>query len=70
MKLLIYCYTPGKSPPSLVGKLDDPIKYKSTCLAASLPSEMAQTIKDCPRRISPAVKMFGTLVWNLPYSAL
>ena len=56
-------YIATKSPAtSLEGKSDFPIKYKSTCRAASLPSEIAQTINDCPRRISPAAKIFGIFV--------
>jgi hypothetical protein len=53
----IYFYKLGKSPLPLVGKFVDPIKYKSTCLAASRPSEIAQTISDCPLRMSPAVNI-------------
>ncbi len=40
-----------------------PIRNRSISLAASLPSEIAQTTKDCPLRISPAVKTLGLLVW-------
>ena len=44
--MLVTIYTLGKSPPSLVGKFVDPIKYKSTSLAALRPSEIAQTIDE------------------------
>lgn len=59
----IQIYIATKSPAiSLDGNSDFPIRNISTCLAASLPSEIAQTIRDWPRRISPAVNIFGTFV--------
>jgi hypothetical protein len=38
----------------------DPIKNASTDLAHCRPSRIAHTTSDCPRRMSPAVKTFGT----------
>ena len=35
-----------------------PIRYSSTSAATVLPSAMAHTTNDCPRRISPAAKTF------------
>ena len=52
-----FSYSVGKSPFPFVGRLVEPIKNKSTSLAASRPSEIAQTINDCPLLISPAVKI-------------
>ena len=45
-----------------------PIRLKSTSLAASLPSRIAHTTKDCPRCISPAVNTFFTFVLYIPAS--
>lgn len=39
-----------------------PIRYSSTLRAHSLPSLIAQTTSDCPRRISPQLKMRPILV--------
>lgn len=39
-----------------------PIKDRSTAFAASLPSRIAHTTRDCPLCMSPAVKTFGTEV--------
>ena len=39
-----------------------PIRYSSTALAASLPSRIAHTTRDCPRCISPAVNILSTFV--------
>jgi len=47
-----------------------PIKNRSHSRAAPRPSLIAQTTRLWPRRMSPAVKTRGTLVWNLPCSAL
>ena len=43
-----------------------PIRLSSTALAASLPSRMAHTTRDCPLCISPAVKTFFTEVAYCP----
>ena len=50
----------GKSPDIffLVNK-EFPVKNESISFAASRPSEIAQTISDCPLRQSPAIKIFG-----------
>ncbi len=50
------------SEASLVSKRELPIKNSSTLRAHSLPSLMAHTTSDCPRRISPAVNTLGMLV--------
>mgnify|MGYP006948853931 CR=1 FL=1 len=50
------------SDASLVSKRELPIKNSSTLRAHSLPSLMAHTTSDCPRRISPAVNTLGMLV--------
>lgn len=42
-----------------VGRISFSERNRLTSLAASLPSDIAQTIKDCPRRISPAVNIFS-----------
>ena len=39
-----------------------PMRYSSTSAAAARPSAMAQTTRDCPRCMSPAVNTFSTLV--------
>ena len=53
----------GRSPPPFVGSAIKPDRYASACRAASRPSLIAHTIRDCPRRASPAAKMPGTFVW-------
>ncbi len=40
-----------------------PIRLLSTSRAASRPSRMAHTTKDCPRRISPAANTLSIFVW-------
>jgi hypothetical protein len=59
-------YTPARtSRPSncgLLGSSLDPIRNLSTPTAASRPSQIAHTISDWPRRVSPAAKTPGTLV--------
>ncbi len=44
------------------GSSVSPMRNLSTPLAAARPSWMAHTISDCPRAMSPAAKMPGTLV--------
>jgi len=44
------------------GRSESPIRYSSTPLAQLRPSAIAQTIRDCPRCMSPAAKTPGTLV--------
>jgi hypothetical protein len=46
-----------------LGKLVVPIKNWSIDRAHNLPSRMAQTTSDWPRRMSPAEKTFGFEVW-------
>lgn len=59
-------YTPARtSRPSncgLLGSSLEPIRNLSTPTAASRPSQIAHTISDWPRRVSPAAKTPGTLV--------
>jgi len=50
-------------PRSYLGKSDRPINHSSTARAHCRPSRIAQTTKDCPRRISPAPNTPGTEVW-------
>jgi len=45
------------------GKFVVPIKNLSIACAQSLPSRMAQTTSDWPRRMSPAEKTLGREVW-------
>ena len=44
--------------PRYLGRVDVPVRYLSTARAHWRPSRIAQTTKDCPRRMSPAVKTF------------
>lgn len=53
----------GRSPSPFVGSAINPDRYASACRAASRPSLIAHTIRDCPRRASPAAKIPGTFVW-------
>ncbi len=48
---------------SLLSSREEPIRYSSTLRAHSLPSLMAQTTSDCPRRMSPQLKMRVRFVW-------
>ena len=59
---LIYTATKS-SAVFFLGRVEDPIKKVSTWCAASRPSEIAQTMRDCPRRTSPAAKIFFFAVW-------
>lgn len=43
-------------------RLEYPIRLSSTARAASLPSLMAHTTRDCPLCISPVTKTLSTLV--------
>jgi hypothetical protein len=53
-----------KSESALASRVEGrPINQESTARAASRPSEMAQTTKDCPRRMSPAAKTISTEDW-------
>jgi len=56
-------YLRGRSSGPLVGRRDSPMRNSSTQRAASRPSEIAQTINDCPRWQSPAAKTLSTEVW-------
>jgi hypothetical protein len=42
------------------GRVVVPIRNLSTADAAWRPSRIAQTTSDCPRRMSPAAKTFGS----------
>ena len=55
--------TDGKSPWILDESSVEPIKNLSISYAASLPSEIAHTIKDWPLLKSPAAKTFLSEVW-------
>jgi hypothetical protein len=58
---------PGPSragrPRSYLGKSVRPISHSSTARAHWRPSRMAHTTSDCPRRMSPALKTPGMVVW-------
>ena len=49
--------------PFHMGRSERPISHSSTARAHCRPSRIAQTTKDWPRRISPAVKTPSSLVW-------
>ena len=55
--ILFSVYKLATKLSSFDSRMDEPIKYSSTFRAHSLPSLMAHTTSDCPRRISPAVKL-------------
>ena len=58
--------TSGRSVGSIGrGRTSRPVRYASTPAAAERPSEIAHTISDCPRPMSPAVNTPGTLVMKL-----
>lgn len=48
---------------SLLSRREKPVRNSSTLRAHSRPSLMAQTTRDWPRRMSPAVKILAILVW-------
>ena len=50
------------NPTSFASNIDSPMRNSSTFRAASRPSEIAHTTKDCPRRQSPAANTFSTEV--------
>ena len=58
----LHNYLRGRSPSPLVGRAINPDRYASAWRAASRPSLIAQTTKDCPRRASPAANTPDTLV--------
>ena len=53
---------PVTNPSPSFYKLEYPINAVSTSFAQSRPSRIAHTTRDCPLCISPAVKIFSTLV--------
>ena len=57
--------TDGKSPWTLEASSVEPIKNLSISYAASLPSEIAHTMRDWPLLKSPAAKTFLSDVWYL-----
>lgn len=66
----IYGHTPRPTASTLpkwdlsrCGKEDLPWRKRSTCMAHSRPSAIAQTTKDCPRLMSPAKKTPGRVLW-------